>query len=344
MLMPFKIAQCSVFNIFFISLFQNWDNLKQCSFTEESEKTIVVEMDQEIKIESVESNCLAEPNKEITIKEELYENNIDNVIYRNFEDISKPKPRFLENSIKTNNVHGDSVEGKNIDIIKNEVKTESNEDYEIDLKSEILAVSCDPKLESQEGTICDSVEDPLEFTKFVHEGKKPVFLCDQCDKQFSYRGHLNRHISSVHDGKKSDCDQCNKQFSDKCSLKRHISAVHEGKALKVVDKRKNKEFNVHQKVNRKKSKRNPLKIDPNGNKSDFDSCKSEFNIKNSKDPSNVSSKDEKPFQCQNCDRNYKLKKSLKTHIETVHNGKKFDCDQCNKQFTNTGYLIAKIDK
>ena len=114
--MPFIIAQCSVFNIFFISLFQNWDNLKQCSFTEESEKTIVVEMDQEIKIESVESNCLAEPNKEITIKEELYENNIDKVIYRNFEDISKPKPRFLENSIKTNDVLGNSVEGKNIDI------------------------------------------------------------------------------------------------------------------------------------------------------------------------------------------------------------------------------------
>ena len=298
-------------------------------------------MDQNIKIESVESDCLAEVKEEITIKEELIESNMDNVI----EDISKPKPRLLGNSIKANNVHGNSVEGKNIDVIKTNIETESSEDYEIDLESKILAVSCDPKLESQEGTICDSVEkDPLEFTKFVHEGKKPIFQCDQCDKQFSYRGHLNRHISSVHDGKKSDCDQCNKQFSDKCSLKRHISVVHKGKALKVVDKRKNKEFIVHQKVNRRKSKRNPLKIDPNGNKSDFDSWKSECNIENSKDPSNLSTADEKPFQCQNCDRNYKLKKSLKTHVDTVHNGKKFDCNQCNKQFTNSGYLIAKLDK
>ena len=55
--------------------------------------------------------------------------------------ISKPKPGLLENSIKANSVLGDSVEGKNIDIIKTEIKTESNEDYEIDLKSEILAVS-----------------------------------------------------------------------------------------------------------------------------------------------------------------------------------------------------------
>ena len=76
-------------------------------------------MDQDIKIESVESDCLAELKEEITIKEELYETNRNNVINRNFEDISKPKPRLLENSIMANNVHGDSVKGKNIDIIKN---------------------------------------------------------------------------------------------------------------------------------------------------------------------------------------------------------------------------------
>ena len=36
------------------------------------------------------------------------------------------------------------------------------------MESTVLAVSCDLKLESQEGTICDSVEkDPLEFTKIV---------------------------------------------------------------------------------------------------------------------------------------------------------------------------------
>ena len=29
---------------------------------------------------------------------------------------------------------------------------------------------------------------------------------------------------------------------------------------------------------------------------------------------------DKPFQCQNCYRNYKLKKSLKIHIDTVHDG------------------------
>ena len=115
------------------------------SFTKESEK-----MDQDIKIESLD--CLAELKEEITIKEELFETNMNNVVNRNFEDISKPKPRLLENSIMANNVHGDSFKGKNIDIIKTEIKTESNEDYEIDLKSEILAVSCDLKLERQEGT------------------------------------------------------------------------------------------------------------------------------------------------------------------------------------------------
>ena len=108
---------------------------------------------------------------EITIKEELYETIENDGLNRNFEDISMPKSRLLENSIKANNVHGYSIQGKSPAIIKTEIKTEPNDDYEVDPKSEILAVSCDPKLESQVGSICDIVEkDPLKVEN-VYEPK-----------------------------------------------------------------------------------------------------------------------------------------------------------------------------
>ena len=42
-------------------------------------------MDQNIKIEVVKSDCLAELKEEITIKEELIETNMDNVINKNFQ-------------------------------------------------------------------------------------------------------------------------------------------------------------------------------------------------------------------------------------------------------------------
>ena len=88
---------------------------------------------------------------------------MDNVINRNFEDISKPKPRLLENSIKANNVNGDTVEEKNIDMIKTKIKTESNEVCEIDLKSENVSA--------------------------VHEGKKP-FQCNVCSSAFCSKFRL----------------------------------------------------------------------------------------------------------------------------------------------------------
>ena len=67
--------------------------------------------------------------------------------------------------------------------------------------------------------------------------------CGICRKTFASRGHLKRHIGSVHEGKvkkkvlvteakKKDrfsCDLCNLSFEVKGSLTRHKKIVHEGK-------------------------------------------------------------------------------------------------------------------
>ena len=169
----------------------------------------------------------------------------------------------------------------------------------------------------------------------VHDGKK--FDCDHCNKQFYYKTHLNRHIASVHDGKKSECDQCNKQFLNKGNLKRHISAVHGGKPLKtkqdllvklsVVNERKNKDFNFQQKVNKKKSKKNPLKI------------KFKEHIEAVHD-GNIP----KPYQCQICDSKFCFPSLLKRHIRSVHEGKRpFHCNLCISAFYEKTKLKEHIE-
>ena len=61
----------------------------------------------------------------------------------------------------------------------------------------------------------------------VHERKKP-FECEICNKVFFEKGTLKIHISSVHEKKKSfECDICEKTFAVKDKLKRHVSFVHE---------------------------------------------------------------------------------------------------------------------
>ena len=44
----------------------------------------------------------------------------------------------------------------------------------------------------------------------------------------------------------------------------------------------------------------------------------------------------KSFQCQHCDQKYTERGSLKTHIQSIHKGKIFPCQHCEQKFTQKG--------
>ena len=75
----------------------------------------------------------------------------------------------------------------------------------------------------------------------VHEGKKPhdskkPFKCDICNSTFTRKSNLKTHSASVHDGKKLfDCDICNTTFTQKKSLKEHEDSVHDRKKMFKCD-------------------------------------------------------------------------------------------------------------
>merc|ERR1712242_277433 len=72
-------------------------------------------------------------------------------------------------------------------------------------------------------------------TTRVHEGKKD-FRCQICEKSFTLKASLNRHIRTVHEGIKDfDCHFCEKAYTDRRSLKRHVATVHEGKSVSIKE-------------------------------------------------------------------------------------------------------------
>ena len=63
--------------------------------------------------------------------------------------------------------------------------------------------------------------------KSVHENQKD-FKCNSCDKKFSIKGNLKRHIEIVHENVKSfKCDSFEKSFGQKADLDTHAKTVHE---------------------------------------------------------------------------------------------------------------------
>ena len=65
--------------------------------------------------------------------------------------------------------------------------------------------------------------------KSVHEAKKP-HKCPICGYSCSKRSNLTRHVKSVHEGKKPHkCSICDYRCSIKPTLKVHVETVHEGK-------------------------------------------------------------------------------------------------------------------
>ena len=51
--------------------------------------------------------------------------------------------------------------------------------------------------------------------------------CEWCNKNFKSTSSLNRHVSSVHEGKGLLCHQCGITFREMYELNRHIKSVHE---------------------------------------------------------------------------------------------------------------------
>lgn len=58
------------------------------------------------------------------------------------------------------------------------------------------------------------------------------FACWNCDKDFSSKYDLKRHVEVDHEGKRYSCNQCDYQAKENSKLLRHIKAMHDGVEFK----------------------------------------------------------------------------------------------------------------
>ena len=147
-----------------------------------------------------------------------------------------------------------------------------------------------------------------------------TYDCKLCQKSFISAGNLTKHVKSVHEKSnedekndqefsldedcKYDCKMCKKSFHNIGNLKRHISSVHEGK-------KKTLQCNICGKSVTEAY----LKIHIQAVHEKF-----------------------KRWKCKHCEKEYAHKEGYLTHVRTIHEKIKMQCDFCEKSFTQSFHL------
>ncbi|XP_046407550.1 zinc finger protein 271-like [Ischnura elegans] len=147
------------------------------------------------------------------------------------------------------------------------------------------------------------IADGKSCTDSPHTERKP-YSCSECEKSFSQKSNLVRHIRAHTSDKRYSCHQCEKSFSRKGNLVRHIR-TH------AADER----YSCHQ-------------------------CEKSFSQKGNLVRHIRVHTSDKRYSCHQCEKSFSQKGHLVCHIGTHTADKRYSCHQCEKSYTSKQNLVA----
>ncbi len=175
----------------------------------------------------------------------------------------------------------------------------------------------------------------------VHENK--MHECNLCNKKYSYKDNLNRHIAMFHHKRRIiSCTQCDKTFQDKSSLMRHQQRQH------MLDQDKKHVCQMcHKEYLTKDSLRYHMQQMHNQQMEKYKcsvcgkilSCKNTLQTHIAIKHSNT---ERQRVKCPHCNNTYATKDGLYEHMNTkhLHPDEKHYCKTCKKHFASK-YTLKK---
>ena len=143
-------------------------------------------------------------------------------------DYQSEKPSNLAVHIQSIHELVKYTSNQNLDIKQIEHKIAENEDVHLEDHSNSLKEYVEHQtLNSMYPMTENNERNKNNKQERVVRANGVKFSCNLCDKQFTQKISLKRHIQSEHEGIRYACNQCDYQATQKGSLKTHVQSLHE---------------------------------------------------------------------------------------------------------------------
>ncbi|KAG7306888.1 hypothetical protein JYU34_008359 [Plutella xylostella] len=190
---------------------------------------------------------------------------------------------------------------------------------------------------------------------FIHSDKRP-FECETCKKRYKTKKYLVKH-KLIHTGEKPrfECRICKKILLSKHSLVKHNS-IHTGeKPFECLACKRRFRCLHHLKQHKcihscgdEKQKREKTKKNCAEEKKEklfeCDPCKKRFMSHSSLKSHKLIHTGEKPFECKTCMKAFRELGSLNQHKFIHIDQKLFSCEICDKSFTRKSYRLKHMSR
>ncbi|XP_046408498.1 gastrula zinc finger protein XlCGF57.1-like [Ischnura elegans] len=178
-----------------------------------------------------------------------------------------------------------------------------------------------------------SIVDGKSGTYSPHTAKKP-YSCNECEKSFSRRSHLDIHIRTHTKEKPYSCNECEKSFSRKSHLDIHIRTHTKEKPYSCNECEKSFSQKSHLIDHiRTHTKETPYSCSE---------CEKFFSQKVHLVHHIRTHTNEEPYSCGECEKSFSRKSNLVRHIRTHTKEKPYSCSECEHSYSNKSCLVRHI--